>query len=256
MIRIARTEGIWALQRGLRASCAHQIAQNGTRLGAYPALKRTIEDLTGGKSVALNVAAGAAAGAMGAVVSSPFFLIKTRLQAQSAAPEGHKVGVQHNYSGVMDGLRKVHRDRGVRGLFHGCKAAVWRTTVGSAAQLATYDKIKEEAARTIGMTPVDVRLHFVAAAGAALAITVAMNPFDVIMTRCYNNDAHGYSSRPLHAFRQVIAVEGVSGLYKGSLALWSRTAPHTITTFVVLEQMHGVFRALTWEQEMLSITSE
>jgi solute carrier family 25, member 34/35 len=68
-------------------------------------------------------------------------------------------------------------------------------------------------------------------------VVVFMNPLDVVMTRSFNcsNGKKVYSSNLAAATRKVWRVEGFSGLYKGSLALFSRSAPHNIATFVTLE---------------------
>ena len=65
----------------------YQVFMNGTRLGCYPTAKRLLRD-DGSESmanVARGVCAGAVTGGMGAVVGSPFFMVKCRLQGCEAA---------------------------------------------------------------------------------------------------------------------------------------------------------------------------
>ena len=104
MVKIARQEGVTSLQKGLVPGMIYQVFMNGTRLGCYPTAKRLLQD-DGSESlanVARGVCAGAATGGMGAVVGSPFFMVKCRLQAQSTA-SGIE-GFQHHYKGMIDGL--------------------------------------------------------------------------------------------------------------------------------------------------------
>lgn len=64
-----------------------------------------------------------------------------------------------------------------------------------------------------------------------------MNPLDVVMTRSFNHDVRAtntYSTNLALATWKIYRVEGVRGLYKGSEALFMRSAPHTIITFVTL----------------------
>lgn len=49
-------------------------------------------------SFLLNTIAGATAGACGAVIGSPFFLVKIRMQAQS---DFISIGTQHNYNSIF-----------------------------------------------------------------------------------------------------------------------------------------------------------
>lgn len=104
MVKMARQEGLTSLQKGLVPGMIYQIFMNGTRLGCYPTAKRLLQD-DGSESlanVARGVCAGAATGGMGAVVGSPFFMVKCRLQAQSTASGID--GFQHHYKGMIDGL--------------------------------------------------------------------------------------------------------------------------------------------------------
>lgn len=255
MIKIAREEGIHALQKGILASFAHQTVQNGVRLGCYPAVKELCTEISGRPGFATNIVAGALIGVFSAVVSSPFFLVKTRLQAQSnVASSGHAVGVQHHYTGVRHALYSIYAENGMRGLFHGVRAAGWRTGVGSASQLATYDGSKAHAMGLFHLPADDFRVHLAAASLAAMAITVTMNPLDVVMTRSYNSNATNaaYGNNMLSALLQVLRVEGLEGLYKGSSALWARTAPHTVCTFLFLEQIR-TFRKLTLDMEGVAV---
>ena len=58
------------------------------------------------------------------------------------------------------------------------------------------------------------------------------------MTQQFSPDGRGlrYAST-LDCFRKTIQAEGLVGLYKGWLPQWLRIGPHTIVTFVVLEQL-------------------
>jgi hypothetical protein len=107
VVKIARHEGIAALQKGLGAGMIYQVFMNGTRLGCYPSLKRLF-NYDSNESIAnfaRGLTAGVISGGMGAIVGSPFYMVKCRLQAQSTV-----IGVdgfQHHYKGMVDGLVKV-----------------------------------------------------------------------------------------------------------------------------------------------------
>ena len=251
MSKVAGQEGLLALQKGLWASMIHQVVQNGLRFAIYPQfqahLKRINDDQPG---FGVNVLSGCLAGLIGAVVSNPFMMVKTRLQSSSShVPSGMKeaaIGHQHHYKGVFDGLRQIVNEGGVRGLWFGVKPAMYRTVVLSSAQLATYDGVKEAASLRLGLSNTDVKVHFIAGAASAFAVMVTMNPLDVILTRSYNNGSQHIKAKATSVpgiMKEIVAVEGVQGLYKGSLALWSRLAPHFICTFVFLEQIRAARQA-------------
>eukprot|EP00758_Cryptobia_borreli_P006872 Tbor_TRINITY_DN5215_c0_g2::TRINITY_DN5215_c0_g2_i1::g.16831::m.16831/K15117/SLC25A34_35, OAC1; solute carrier family 25, member 34/35 len=246
IVKIAKEEGITALQKGLSAAVAHQVVLNGVRFGAYSKIKTSLEEVNGGSSVMVTLTSGCLAGVLGAAASSPLMTIKTRLQSKySSCTLSSEViwGKQHNYNGVFDAIRQIYSDKaggGLRSLYHGVCPLMARTCVSSGVQLGTYDTCKEYSVHFFHIPDTDIRVHIVASAIASLAVVAAINPMDLIVTRVYNNGSNGRSL--LSTVSNVIAVEGLLGLYKGSVALWSRMTPHFIFTFVALEQIRNYTR--------------
>lgn len=78
-------------------------------------------------------------------------------------------------------LRHIIRSDGALGLFRGVTAAVPRVGVGSAVQLSTYDTSKRAVMRATGLRE-GVLVHFIAAMTSGVAVSAAMNPFDVGMS--------------------------------------------------------------------------
>mmetsp|Transcript_70256 Transcript_70256/g.187202 ORF Transcript_70256/g.187202 Transcript_70256/m.187202 type:complete len:214 (-) Transcript_70256:172-813(-) len=177
-------------------------------------------------------------GATGAMVGSPFFMIKCRIQAQSKFSDvGGKGAGARRYYGVWDGLRQVFREEGVAGLFRGVDGAVPRVMVGSATQLASYDSIKSHLVEW-GYFKEGFSLHLASSLLTGLIVTTAMNPFDVVSTRLYNQpqcQARIYSG-PVDCFVKTFKAEGFGGFYKGWLAHYARLGPHTVLTLVFWEQ--------------------
>ncbi|KAJ2127620.1 Mitochondrial oxaloacetate carrier protein [Coemansia sp. RSA 921] len=194
--------------------------------------------------MALNVAAGGLCGVAGAALGSPFFLVKTRMQSASKFAA---VGHQHNYTSSIDGLRRIWQAGGIRGLYRGMDAAMMRAGAGSAVQLATYDHFKSYISRTLahrGLTDNSVYTHFLASMGTGFFVCLAMNPFDVVSTRMYNqktvNGQGALYRNPFQCFYKTVASEGVLSLYKGFLAHYLRLGPHTILMFVFVEQIKAL----------------
>ncbi len=119
--------------------------------------------------------------------------------------------------------------------------------VGSAAQLSTYDSTKVMLQQSWGGAVFgrdSAMTHFTAAMICGVAVTVAMNPFDVIATRLYNQttrlDARGrvrgsLYSGPLDCAVKVGRVEGFRGFYKGAVAHYCRLGPHTVRAFTAID---------------------
>ena len=274
---IGREEGLKGLQGGLGPAVLYQLMMNGTRLGAYEPLKRLYTSNGERKEMWRSVAAGSTSGVLSAVMGSPFFLIKVRLQVQSdltqklqrqvaavasasRAPPGGPtvlvspsvasaatkvlpVGHQHAYTGAWQGLFQIFREEGVVGLYRGATAAMLRVGVGSGVQLSTYDSSKRLVVSLSEgrLTEKSVMTHFTASLVSGVFITLAMNPFDVMSTRMYNQpvkDGKGLMySNVLDCARKIMIQEGPLGFYKGVLPHYLRLGPHTILTFVFWEQL-------------------
>ncbi|KAJ2692811.1 Mitochondrial oxaloacetate carrier protein, partial [Coemansia spiralis] len=240
---IGKNEGVRGLQKGLGAGYVYQVMLNGTRLGLYGPIKDALYLAAAGQpsgapqdNIPLNVAAGGLCGVAGAALGSPFFLVKTRMQSASKFAA---VGHQHNYRSMADGLRSIWRAGGLRGLYRGMDAAMLRAGVGSSVQLATYDVLKANVTRSLahrGFTRDSAWTHLLASMGTGLCVCVAMNPFDVVSTRMYNQKAAPGGGGTLyrstaHCLYRTVAAEGFLSLYKGFLAHFLRLGPHTVLMF-------------------------
>jgi solute carrier family 25 protein 34/35 len=224
---IAKHEGLRGCQRGLFPAYIYQIGLNGCRLGFYEPVRRGLNSLFGYDSdsqrIPLNVVAGASSGIMGAIAGSPFYLIKTRMQSYSPV---FKVGQQTHYKSILDGLTTIWRAEGFKGLYRGVDAAILRTGAGSSVQLPIYNWAKHqiERYRLIDKGPLQ---HLAASATSGVGVCIVMNPWDVLMTRMYNQKGNLYKN-PFDCAYKTITIEGPLALYKGFIPHLMRIGPHTI----------------------------
>jgi len=114
---------------------------------------------------------------------------------------------------------------------------------GSAVQLSSYDVCKGLAIDW-GVSP-GVPQHLTASLLASVLTVTAMNPWDVISTRLYQSRGVGTQySGPIHCASQTIKVEGWGALQKGWLAQYGRLGPHTVLTFLLLENLRPLFTSV------------
>ncbi|XP_060765913.1 solute carrier family 25 member 34 [Neoarius graeffei] len=232
---VGRTDGLRGLQKGLAAGLLYQALMNGVRLSFYSYTQVSgIADVPGG-----NVASGAAAGALGAFIASPAYLVKTHLQAQTV--EAIAVGHQHKHQGISSAFITIYRREGVTGLWRGVNGAVPRVMVGSAAQLATFSSAKEWLTQTQCFRPDSWLIALMAAMVSGVAVAITMTPFDVISTRLYNQPVDELKGRFYTGFLdclvKVSRTEGVLGLYKGMGPVFMRLAPHTVLSMLLWDVM-------------------
>ncbi|XP_016909274.2 solute carrier family 25 member 35 isoform X3 [Apis cerana] len=218
---IAKHEGICALQAGIIPALYFQVVLNGIRL----------------------VVTGTA-GCIGAVLGSPFYMIKTQLQAQSA--QSIAVGYQHNYLGTWYAFKTLWKEGGIVALYRGWYAGIPRIFIGSATQLTTFDLAADWLRSSQVFINQPILLTFFASVIGGSCVAFTIQPFDVLATRLYNQrmDVEGKGTLYnglLDAFVKIIRTEGLIGLYKGIFPTWMRIAPHTVLCLVFYEKLDQLY---------------
>lgn len=145
MKSIVKAEGMTGLQKGLSGQLGFQFVMNSVRLGIYQTLddKGWTRDENGKIVQAKCLVLGGVSGIFGVTFASPLYMIKCQLQSQSASYK-YAVGYQHNHKGLVDALITTYKKGGIRGLWKGYTAIIPRNAVGSAVQLSTFSKCKDQ----------------------------------------------------------------------------------------------------------------
>lgn len=248
LVVIYKNEGLRGLQQGLLCGYVYQIGLNGCRIGFYEPSRFLFTKWLNPsqfnedprlipQNLMINVLSGLVSGSMGAMIANPFFLIKTRMQSYNSASAklNVDVGQQTYYRSLGDGLKQIYSAEGVKGLFRGVDAAVLRTGAGSSVQLPVYNLTKNYLLNNNLMRDGSIGLHFVSSSMAGLAVSIVMNPWDVVLTRLYNQKGNLYKG-PVDCFTKTIRTEGPTALYKGFWAQLFRVGPHSILTLMFMEQ--------------------
>ncbi|KAK9369684.1 mitochondrial carrier domain-containing protein [Lipomyces kononenkoae] len=231
---ILKNEGIRGWQRGLGSAYVYQVGLNGCRLGFYEPIRRSMASIfladPEKSTLSINMFSGAVSGIMGAIAGSPFFLVKTRMQSYSPV---FQVGTQTHYRSLLHGLSSIYSSEGFAGLYRGCGSAVVRTGFGSSVQLPIYNYCKSVLEKY--NVAQGTAQHLMSSAVSGLGVCFVMNPWDVIMTRMYNQRGNLYSGL-LDCLVKTVTIEGPLALYKGFFAHLMRIGPHTILTLTFMEQ--------------------
>ncbi|XP_054011899.1 solute carrier family 25 member 35-like isoform X2 [Hylaeus anthracinus] len=243
---IAKHEGVLALQAGIVPALYFQVVLNGIRLGVYNSAKKydLITNKKGNTDVLSTAIVTGTAGSIGAVLGSPFYMLKTQLQSQSA--QTIAVGYQHNHLGTWYAFKSLWKEGGIVALYRGWYANIPRVFVGSATQLTTFG-LAADWLRSLQILPNQpILLTFLASMIGGSCVALTMQPFDVLATRLYNQriDAGGKGSLYnglLDAIIKIFRKEGLTGLYKGIFPTWMRIAPHTVLCLVFYEKLDQLY---------------
>lgn len=226
-IRVFKRDGFFALYNGISASILRQLTYSMTRFGMYETYKQRKN------SPMTFVESGVVAcisGFCGGIVGNPADMVNVRMQNDMKIPAAER----RNYKHAIDGLIQVIRKEGTLKLFNGVSMTAVRAAFMTFGQLAFYDKFKILLLHT-GYFEDKPVTHMIASASAAGVATCITQPFDVMKTRLMNAPPGKYSG--LMSCGMDIATTGPLAFFKGLVPAFIRLAPHTVLTFVFLEQL-------------------
>lgn len=234
---IVAIEGVSGLYKGLSAGLFRQLTYTTARLGMFGILKDALSPDGAPLPFFKKAVAGMTAGGFGAVIGTPAEVALVRMTADGRLPEKQRRGYRH----VGDALGRVVREEGVATLWRGTLPTVGRAMVLNVAQLATYEQVKESVA---DMGIVGVKGHIVGSTVAGFVATAVSIPLDSAKTRVQNmktvNGVPEYTGM-VDALVKTVRKEGVLSLWKGFTPYFLRLGPHTILTFLALEQMKAAY---------------
>uniref|UniRef100_A0AC34QD88 Mitochondrial 2-oxoglutarate/malate carrier protein n=1 Tax=Panagrolaimus sp. JU765 TaxID=591449 RepID=A0AC34QD88_9BILA len=235
---IIAKEGLFSVYNGLSAGLARQASYTTTRLGIYTWLfELTSKDKA--PNFATKAALGMTAGAVGSFVGNPTEVALIRMTSDGRLPPEQR----RNYKNVFDAVIRIFREEGVLALWRGCGPTVGRAMVVNAAQLGTYSQAKQFIL-TSGYVKDGIFCHFLSSMISGLATTIASMPVDIAKTRIQNMriiDGKPEYKGAIDVLSRVVKNEGFFSLWKGFTPYYMRLGPHTVITFIFLEQMNGFY---------------
>ncbi|XP_076240110.1 mitochondrial 2-oxoglutarate/malate carrier protein [Calliopsis andreniformis] len=236
---ILKNEGFLALYSGLSAGLLRQGTYTTTRLGIYGWLFE-LASKDGPPNFTVKALVGSAAGCVGAFVGTPAEVALIRMTADGRLPPAER----RNYKNVFNALIRIVREEGVLALWRGTVPTMGRAMVVNAAQLASYSQTKEVLLNT-GYFQEGISLHFVSSMISGLVTTTASMPVDIAKTRIQNMkvvDGKPEFKGAVDVIIRVCRNEGLFSLWKGFFPYYARLGPHTVLTFIFLEQMNSMYK--------------
>ncbi|XP_022819723.1 solute carrier family 25 member 35-like isoform X1 [Spodoptera litura] len=242
---VGKNEGLGALQRGLTAMLGFQFFLNIFRLGSFRMAERRgiLKDASGATSLLKGAGVAGVGGALGSIAGTPFYLVKTRLQAQAA--KAIAVGHQHKGTSTSGALIEIFRNEGFKGLFRGVGPQIPRGMAGSASQILSFTYAKEWLRAHNWFTQYPLMLSFFGANLGGIVMTLCLNPFDVIATRLCNQPVDANNKGTLYKGMidcgyKMIRYEGPRSLYKGLTANYIRLGPHTVILLMCWDKLKEI----------------
>jgi solute carrier family 25 oxoglutarate transporter 11 len=237
---IMKAEGIIGMYTGLSAGLLRQATYTTTRLGVYTVLFEQLTQDGKPPNFLMKAGMGMTAGAIGSFIGTPAEIALIRMTADGRLPLAERRG----YKNVFNALFRITSEEGILTLWRGCGPTVARAMVVNAAQLASYSQAKQLVLST-GYFRENILLHFIASMISGLITTAASMPVDIAKTRIQNMkivDGKPEYRGAIHVLTSVVGKEGFFSLWKGFTPYYARLGPHTVLTFIFLEQMNTAYR--------------
>ncbi|RZF47237.1 hypothetical protein LSTR_LSTR004946 [Laodelphax striatellus] len=236
---ILKTEGITGMYSGLSAGLMRQATYTTTRLGVYTWLFSRFSGEDSPPGFLMKAGLGMTAGMCGAFVGTPAEVALIRMTADGRLPADQK----RNYTSVFNALVRITREEGLLALWRGAIPTMGRAMVVNAAQLASYSQAKEILIST-GYFHDGLFLFFNASMISGLITTISSMPVDIAKTRIQNmkiTDGKPEFKGAFDVLGKVVEREGFFALWKGFTPYYCRIGPHTVLTFIFLEQLNSAY---------------
>ncbi|KAG0172945.1 hypothetical protein DFQ28_008501 [Apophysomyces sp. BC1034] len=243
---IVANEGVFrGLYRGVTPNTAGAAASWGFYFWWYSLIKKYMTKDDQGKLAAWqHLLASAEAGAVTALMTNPLWVIKTRMCTTTRhTPDA--------YHGLLDGLRRLAREEGIRGLYRGIVPGLFGVSHG-AIQFMAYEEMKKwrnELRHKDGTIPageLDAKLnnteYLIMAASSKVTAAVTTYPYQVLRSRLQNRETRDAYKGVVDCIKKIHAVEGYVGFYKGLAPNIIRVLPGTCITFLVYENLSQWFK--------------
>ncbi|CAF1141044.1 unnamed protein product [Adineta steineri] len=250
---IFRKEGLRGIYSGLSAGLFRQATYTTARLGIYQSLFEHFRQADGRPPpFFVNLLLGVTAGGLGSFIGTPAEVALIRMTLDGRLPAAER----RNYAHVFDALVRITREEGITKLWRGAIPTSTRAMIVNAAQMPTYSQAKQVLISS-GLMEQGFFLHAVSSLIAALVTTTVSLPVDIVKTRYQNMKV--IQGKPeyngiLDVFQRILRKEGIFSFWKGFTPYFSRLGPHTILTFIFIEQLNIQYQRRVLKNDTYSST--
>ncbi|XP_017070728.1 mitochondrial 2-oxoglutarate/malate carrier protein [Drosophila eugracilis] len=236
LAKVFKSEGILAFYNGLSAGLMRQATYTTGRMGFYQVENEAYRNhFNAPPTLFSSMGMGILAGAVGAMIGNPAEVALIRMMSDNRLPPAER----RNYKNVVDAFVRIVKDEGVTALWRGCTPTVGRAMVVNMVQLGSYSQFKG----AFGPYFSGLGLHTSAAMMSGLLTTIASMPLDMAKTRIQQQKSGEYKGT-MDVLMKVSKNEGIPALWKGFTPYLCRLGPHTVFSFIFLEQLTKAYKRI------------
>ncbi|XP_051994477.1 peroxisomal membrane protein PMP34 isoform X1 [Xyrauchen texanus] len=202
---------------------------------------------------------GIAAGVVNVLVTTPLWVVNTRLKLQGAKFRNEDIQPTH-YKGIMDAFAQIIQQEGVGALWNGTFPSLL-LVMNPAVQFMIYEGLKRQLMRGVHRELSSMEVFFIGAIAKAIATTITY-PLQTVQS-VLRFGQHGQpreQSKLLNSLRSVmyllinrVGMWGVLGLFKGLEAKLLQTVLTAALMFLLYEKIaSATFRVMGVKHPVMS----
>lgn len=245
---ILSEEGLRGFLKGAKPTVIRELTYSSFRMGMYEPIKSTILVISGPNhsenenSPIIKWGGAFLSGGLGSALFNPIDLVKVRFQSNLPNQP-----MPYNNGSVLNALTTIYKEEGFRyGLYRGSSATIIRAALLTAGQLGSYDVFKNNLlVSKMNFSRENFSTHFCSSLLASLVATTVCNPADVIKTRMMNDQTSKKASF-INFTIKLVKNERFNALMKGWTASYFRIGPHTVISFILVEQIRKMIGMATY----------
>ncbi|CAG8534213.1 14059_t:CDS:1 [Acaulospora colombiana] len=228
--KIIKNEGFGRLYRGILPPILVEAPKRAIKFSANEKYSNLLKKYYGVDKLtqSISIQSGIGAGITEAIIIVPFELVKIRLQNKENTGK---------YTGTLDALAKIVKKEGIRALFNGLEATIWRHGAWNGGYFGVIFGVRSSLPKATNKQQ-QLRNNFIAGTIGGTVGTMLNTPFDVVKTRIQNDSGPVRKYNwTLPAVGIVAKEEGVRALYKGFIPKLLRLGPGGGILLVVFDQV-------------------
>ncbi|RWS25040.1 peroxisomal membrane protein PMP34-like protein [Leptotrombidium deliense] len=235
---LVNEEGFESLYRGLEPVLTSLCASGFVYFYSFHGLRSVFGGDKKQHSAAKDLLLGAIAGAINVFLTTPFWVVNTRMKMQGAKlRKGDEVLRKYpEYRGILDGVFRIYATEGPK--------ALWSSTLPSlilvcnpALQFMIYENLKRRAQVILGTDTLNAMIIFSLGAVAKSISTVVTYPLQIVQSKLRYGSDDVKNKAMLQIFAEMIKKYGFSSLYKGIEAKLMQTVLTTALMYLCYEKI-------------------
>lgn len=188
-------------------------------------------------SAVRDLALGAIAGAINVYLTTPMWVVNTRIKMQGIRGKTGNARQYPHYDGIFNGICRIAHDEGIDALWSGTLPSLVLVS-NPAIQFMVYESLKRRTMQFLGTERLNAPTIFLLGAMSKSVSTVITYPLQVIQAKSRYGSDEVKNKRMVEMLLDIVKQDGVTGgLYKGMESKLLQTVMTTALMYLTYEKI-------------------